>query len=95
MLMNWIRQVEGGLHADTTSNWDKDDIHTGQVRGLINDFTIIVKELNWIDNSPTDITDHMGVTREINDLQSLVYDGIRRARQQAWEKSARNRHNYK
>eukprot|EP00972_Heterocapsa_arctica_P107278 15804067-Heterocapsa_arctica.AAC.1 len=37
----------------------------------------------------------MGVTRELDDWQSVVYDGIKRARQQAWEKSARNRHNYK
>eukprot|EP00972_Heterocapsa_arctica_P040348 5944619-Heterocapsa_arctica.AAC.1 len=37
----------------------------------------------------------MGVTREIDDWQSLVYDGVKRARQQAWEKSARNRHNYR
>eukprot|EP00972_Heterocapsa_arctica_P026620 3918406-Heterocapsa_arctica.AAC.1 len=60
MLVNWIRQAEGGLHTDTKSNWDKYDIHTGQVRGPINNFIIIVKEPNWIDNSPTNITDHMG-----------------------------------
>eukprot|EP00972_Heterocapsa_arctica_P024763 3653391-Heterocapsa_arctica.AAC.1 len=52
----------------------------------------MIKQLNWTDNSPTNITDHMGATREIDDWQSLVYDGIKRARQQAWEKSARNRH---
>eukprot|EP00972_Heterocapsa_arctica_P105641 15563826-Heterocapsa_arctica.AAC.1 len=95
MLANWIRQVEGGLHADTEENWDRYDIHTGQVRGPINYFRRIVKQLNWIDNNPTNITDHMGATREIDDWQSVVYDGIKRARQQAWEKSARNRHNYK
>eukprot|EP00972_Heterocapsa_arctica_P072018 10636698-Heterocapsa_arctica.AAC.1 len=37
----------------------------------------------------------MGVTRDIDDWQRLVYDGINRARQQAWEKSAMNTHNYK
>eukprot|EP00972_Heterocapsa_arctica_P059263 8741185-Heterocapsa_arctica.AAC.1 len=37
----------------------------------------------------------MGATSEIDDWQILVYDGIKRARQQAWEKSARNIHNYK
>eukprot|EP00972_Heterocapsa_arctica_P105080 15483128-Heterocapsa_arctica.AAC.1 len=37
----------------------------------------------------------MGVTRELDDWQSFVYDGIKRARQQAWAKRARNKHNYK
>eukprot|EP00972_Heterocapsa_arctica_P057277 8451081-Heterocapsa_arctica.AAC.1 len=37
----------------------------------------------------------MGVTRELDDWQGFVYDGIKRARQQAWERSARNRHNDK
>eukprot|EP00972_Heterocapsa_arctica_P070081 10351549-Heterocapsa_arctica.AAC.1 len=37
----------------------------------------------------------MGVTRDLDEWQSFVYDGTKRARQQAWERSARNRHNYK
>eukprot|EP00972_Heterocapsa_arctica_P109642 16141436-Heterocapsa_arctica.AAC.1 len=65
------------------------------VRGPINYFITTIKQLNWIDNSPTNITDHMGFTRGIDDWQSLVYDGIKRARHQAWEKSARNIHTSK
>eukprot|EP00972_Heterocapsa_arctica_P092000 13567066-Heterocapsa_arctica.AAC.1 len=94
-MVNWIRQVGGGLHSDTTEHGDKYDVHTGQVREPINYFRRIMKQLNWMDNSPTNITDQMGVTREIDDWQSLVDDGIRIARQQAWENSTRNRHNYK
>eukprot|EP00972_Heterocapsa_arctica_P096675 14261963-Heterocapsa_arctica.AAC.1 len=30
VLVNWIRQVEGGLHTGTEDNCDKYDIHTGQ-----------------------------------------------------------------
>eukprot|EP00972_Heterocapsa_arctica_P056806 8385553-Heterocapsa_arctica.AAC.2 len=37
----------------------------------------------------------MGGTRELDDWQSCVYDGLKRARQQAWATSARHRHNYK
>eukprot|EP00972_Heterocapsa_arctica_P062665 9241775-Heterocapsa_arctica.AAC.1 len=37
----------------------------------------------------------MGVTRDLDEWQSFVYDRIKRARQQAWEKSARHIHNYK
>eukprot|EP00972_Heterocapsa_arctica_P106500 15687368-Heterocapsa_arctica.AAC.1 len=90
MLVNWIRQVEGGLHTGTEDNLDKYEIHTGQVRGPMNYFRRIIKQLNWIDNSPTNITDHNGVTRELDDWQSFVYDGTKRARQPAWEKGANN-----
>eukprot|EP00972_Heterocapsa_arctica_P064263 9484295-Heterocapsa_arctica.AAC.1 len=65
------------------------------MRGPINYFRRIIKQLNWIDNRTTNITDHVGVTRELYDWLSFVYDGIKRARQQAWEKSVRSRHNYK
>eukprot|EP00972_Heterocapsa_arctica_P093627 13810563-Heterocapsa_arctica.AAC.1 len=55
----------------------------------------IIKQLGWTDNSPTNITDHRGQTRDLNDWQELVYDGIKRARQQAWEKCAKDKPNYK
>eukprot|EP00972_Heterocapsa_arctica_P086068 12685661-Heterocapsa_arctica.AAC.1 len=58
MLVDWLRQVEGGLHTGTEENWDKDDAHTGQVRGPVNYFRRIIKQLGWVDNSPTNITDH-------------------------------------
>eukprot|EP00972_Heterocapsa_arctica_P115554 16448395-Heterocapsa_arctica.AAC.1 len=95
MLVNWLEQVEGGLPAGTEGHWEKYDIHTGQVRGPTNYFRRIIKHLNWTDNSTTNLTDHMGVTRELDDWQGFVYDGIKRARQQAWEINARNIHNYK
>eukprot|EP00972_Heterocapsa_arctica_P015558 2290576-Heterocapsa_arctica.AAC.1 len=52
-------------------------------------------KLGWKDNKPTNITDHKGQTRELDDWHDVVYDGIKRARQQAWETSAKNRPNYK
>eukprot|EP00972_Heterocapsa_arctica_P079022 11651504-Heterocapsa_arctica.AAC.1 len=35
-----------------------------------------MKELGWVDNTPTNITDHNDITREINDWPSSVRDGV-------------------
>eukprot|EP00972_Heterocapsa_arctica_P088755 13087019-Heterocapsa_arctica.AAC.1 len=53
-----------------------------------------MKELGWVDNTPTNITDHKGVSRDLKDWPSFVRDGIDRARQPAWEKAAKSRPNY-
>ncbi len=45
--------------------------------------------------SPTNITDHNGINRDLKDWHDFVSDGIKRARQVAWQKSAKGRHNYK
>ena len=45
--------------------------------------------------SPTNITDHNGINRDLKDWHDFVNDGIKRARQVAWQKSAKGRHNYK
>eukprot|EP00972_Heterocapsa_arctica_P046022 6789968-Heterocapsa_arctica.AAC.1 len=52
-------------------------------------------KLEWQDNTPTNITDHKGQTRHFEDWHYFVYDDIKRARQQAWAKSANNILNYK
>eukprot|EP00972_Heterocapsa_arctica_P107058 15771205-Heterocapsa_arctica.AAC.1 len=52
-------------------------------------------KLGWLDNTSTNITDHKGQTRSLEDWRYFVYDGIKRARQQACEQSAKNRPNYK
>eukprot|EP00972_Heterocapsa_arctica_P101744 14990902-Heterocapsa_arctica.AAC.1 len=44
---------------------------------------------------PTNITDHKNQTKDLGEWLDFVYDGIKRARQHAWEKIARNRPNYK
>eukprot|EP00972_Heterocapsa_arctica_P110890 16329328-Heterocapsa_arctica.AAC.1 len=54
-----------------------------------------MKDIGWIDNSPTNITDHEGVNRDLQNSQSFVEDGIDRARQLAWGKAAKSRNNYK
>eukprot|EP00972_Heterocapsa_arctica_P032607 4801733-Heterocapsa_arctica.AAC.2 len=95
ILVNWLRQTEEGLHPQTEQFWEDYDVHTGQVRGPINYFRRIMKQLGWVDNTPTNITDHLNQTRNLEDWQGFVYDGIKRARQQAWEKSAKNKPNYK
>eukprot|EP00972_Heterocapsa_arctica_P009819 1445513-Heterocapsa_arctica.AAC.1 len=56
--VNWLRQTEGGLHTSTAENWEEYDVHTRQVRGPVNYFRRIIKQLGWKDNSPTNITDH-------------------------------------
>eukprot|EP00972_Heterocapsa_arctica_P039750 5857934-Heterocapsa_arctica.AAC.1 len=54
-----------------------------------------MKELGWVDNTPTNITDHNDITRGISEWPSFVKDGINRARQLAWEKAAKSRPEYK
>eukprot|EP00972_Heterocapsa_arctica_P076573 11295184-Heterocapsa_arctica.AAC.1 len=52
-------------------------------------------ELGWVDNTPTNITDHNEITRELSEWPSVVRDGIGRARQLAWEKAAKSKQHYK
>eukprot|EP00972_Heterocapsa_arctica_P092250 13605289-Heterocapsa_arctica.AAC.1 len=52
-------------------------------------------KLGWKDSTPTNITYQKGQIRDLDDWHYFVYDGIKRARQQAWDKSAKNIHNYK
>eukprot|EP00972_Heterocapsa_arctica_P103159 15202668-Heterocapsa_arctica.AAC.1 len=33
MIVNWLRQTEGGVHTSTSDNWEEYDVHSGQVRG--------------------------------------------------------------
>eukprot|EP00972_Heterocapsa_arctica_P069744 10304740-Heterocapsa_arctica.AAC.1 len=53
-----------------------------------------MKELGWVDNTPTNITDHNGITRELSEWLCFVRDGNDRGRQLAWEKAAKCRPNY-
>eukprot|EP00972_Heterocapsa_arctica_P037159 5471307-Heterocapsa_arctica.AAC.1 len=53
-----------------------------------------MKLLGWTDNTPTNITDRKNHRRNLEEWQEFVYDGIKRARQQSWEKCAKNRPNY-
>eukprot|EP00972_Heterocapsa_arctica_P110052 16205204-Heterocapsa_arctica.AAC.1 len=90
-----MRQIEGGIHPDTAEYWEDFNVQTGNVRGPVKHFRRTVHKLGWKDNTPTNCTDHNGQTRELDEWHEFVYDGMRRARQQAWEKSAKNRPNYK
>eukprot|EP00972_Heterocapsa_arctica_P049468 7281297-Heterocapsa_arctica.AAC.1 len=95
VLVNWLRQIEGGISEEIYDRWDEYAVYTGIPRGPINYFRRIMKDIGWIDNTPTNITDHEGVNRDLQDWQSFVKDGIDRARQLAWEKAAKSRDNYK
>eukprot|EP00972_Heterocapsa_arctica_P097471 14380122-Heterocapsa_arctica.AAC.1 len=53
-----------------------------------------MQKLGWKDNAPTNIADHNDQTRDLGDWHGFVFDGIKRARQQAWENSSKNRPNY-
>eukprot|EP00972_Heterocapsa_arctica_P058249 8593488-Heterocapsa_arctica.AAC.1 len=90
-----MRQIEGGIHPDTAEYWEDLNTQTGNVRGPVNYFRRTVQKLGWKDNTPTNFTDHNGQTRYLDEWHDFVYDGIKRARQQAWEKSANNRPKYK
>eukprot|EP00972_Heterocapsa_arctica_P079577 11726651-Heterocapsa_arctica.AAC.1 len=54
-----------------------------------------MKDIGWVDNTRTNITDHEGVNRDLKDWPSVVKDGIDRSRQLTWEKAAKSRANYK
>ena len=58
-----------------------------EIPGPVNYFRRTMNKLGWVDNSPTNFTDHKGKTRDLDEWNDFVYDGIRRARHQAWEKS--------
>eukprot|EP00972_Heterocapsa_arctica_P002455 354797-Heterocapsa_arctica.AAC.1 len=95
VLVNWLRQVEGGFPEETAWRWEQCAVYTGNACGPSNYFWREIKELGWTDNTPTHITDHTGHTMDISDWPSFVIDGINRARQLAWERAAKSRPNYK
>eukprot|EP00972_Heterocapsa_arctica_P098573 14547471-Heterocapsa_arctica.AAC.1 len=53
-----------------------------------------MRDLGWVDNTPTNITYHNGVTRDLTYWPSFVKDGIDRARQLAWGKSCQTQAKY-
>eukprot|EP00972_Heterocapsa_arctica_P086413 12738020-Heterocapsa_arctica.AAC.1 len=67
VLVNRLRQIEGGISEETYERWDQYAVYTGNSRGPINYFRREMKELGWVDNSPTNITDHNNITREISE----------------------------
>eukprot|EP00972_Heterocapsa_arctica_P076199 11242884-Heterocapsa_arctica.AAC.1 len=60
VLVNWLRQVEGGLPEETIERWEQYAAYTGNPRGPMNYFRREIKYLGWTDNTPTNITDHKG-----------------------------------
>eukprot|EP00972_Heterocapsa_arctica_P085999 12672356-Heterocapsa_arctica.AAC.1 len=86
-LVNWLRQIEGGISDEIYERWHEYAVYTGNPRGPINYFRRIMKDLGWTDNTPSNITDHEGVTHDLKYWQSFVKDGIDRARQLACDKA--------
>ncbi len=66
VLVNWLRQIEGGISDEVAERWEEYAIRTGNPRGPINYFRRVMKDIGWTDNTPTNITDHEGVTRDLN-----------------------------
>eukprot|EP00972_Heterocapsa_arctica_P106893 15745990-Heterocapsa_arctica.AAC.1 len=93
VLVNWLRQIEGGMSEETYERCNEYAVYTGIPRGLINYFRREIKDLGWTDNTPTNITDHNNIIRGISECPSFVRDGINRARQLAWGKTAKNKPN--
>eukprot|EP00972_Heterocapsa_arctica_P030832 4537345-Heterocapsa_arctica.AAC.1 len=54
-----------------------------------------MQKLGWKDNTPTNITYHNNQTRDFGEWHGFVYDGIKRARQQAWDKNTQHIPNYR
>ena len=80
ILVNWLRQIEGGIHYHTAEYWEDFNTQTGGVRGPVNYYRRTIQKLGWQDNTPTNITDHNGQTRNLNEWHEFVHDGIKRAR---------------
>eukprot|EP00972_Heterocapsa_arctica_P016505 2436096-Heterocapsa_arctica.AAC.1 len=51
-----------------------------------------MQKLGWKDNTPTNITDRNNQTRGLGEWHDFFDYGIKRARQQAWEKSDTKTH---
>eukprot|EP00972_Heterocapsa_arctica_P059692 8802956-Heterocapsa_arctica.AAC.1 len=60
VLVNWLRQIEGGIPEEIAEKWEQYAVYTGIPRGPINYFRRTMKEIGWVDNTPTNITDHEG-----------------------------------
>eukprot|EP00972_Heterocapsa_arctica_P009383 1381115-Heterocapsa_arctica.AAC.1 len=60
VLVNWLRQVEGGLpeQKKEAEIWEQYAVYTGNARGPMNYFRREIKALVWMDNTLTNITDH-------------------------------------
>eukprot|EP00972_Heterocapsa_arctica_P059949 8842541-Heterocapsa_arctica.AAC.1 len=71
VVVNWLRQIGGGISEETYERWDQYAVYTGNSRGPINYFRREMKELGWVNNSPTNITDHNNITREISEWPSV------------------------
>eukprot|EP00972_Heterocapsa_arctica_P012343 1811283-Heterocapsa_arctica.AAC.1 len=69
-----VGKLEGGISEEIHERWDQYALYTGIPRGPINYFRREMKELGWVDNTPTNITDHNNITREINEWPSFVRD---------------------
>eukprot|EP00972_Heterocapsa_arctica_P043078 6352485-Heterocapsa_arctica.AAC.1 len=53
VLVNWLRQIEGGISNETYGRWDAYAVYIGIPRGPTNYFRSEIKDLGWTDNRPT------------------------------------------
>eukprot|EP00972_Heterocapsa_arctica_P016962 2503878-Heterocapsa_arctica.AAC.1 len=67
VFITWLRQIEGGISESNYERWDQYAVYTGNARGPISYFRREMKELGWVDNTPTNITYHNDITREISE----------------------------
>eukprot|EP00972_Heterocapsa_arctica_P085154 12547305-Heterocapsa_arctica.AAC.1 len=71
ILVNWLRQIEGGLAEEAYDTWEQYAVYTGNPRGPIHSFRREIKDLGWIDNTPTNITDHKEPPESLTNGQAL------------------------
>eukprot|EP00972_Heterocapsa_arctica_P084055 12383371-Heterocapsa_arctica.AAC.1 len=67
VLVNWLRQIEGGMPEEIDETCEQYAAYTGNPRGQINYFRRVMKDIGWVDNTPINITDHEGVNRDLKD----------------------------
>eukprot|EP00972_Heterocapsa_arctica_P097184 14338808-Heterocapsa_arctica.AAC.1 len=63
VLVNWLRQIEGGISEAIYEICDEYAVYTCIPRGPINYFRRKITDLGFTDNTPTNINYHNNITR--------------------------------
>eukprot|EP00972_Heterocapsa_arctica_P075489 11134065-Heterocapsa_arctica.AAC.1 len=87
--------MEGGIPQGIEEIWEEHAVYTGLARGPANYYIRTTKDLGWDDVGIGSIIDDKGKARHIAEWPGFVRAGIKRARQQTWQKAANNRPHYK
>eukprot|EP00972_Heterocapsa_arctica_P076174 11239264-Heterocapsa_arctica.AAC.1 len=67
VLVNWLRQIEGGISEEIHERWEQYAVYTGIARGPINYSRRELEDLGWVDNTPqTSLTTMISQGKSVN-----------------------------